>query len=315
MSSIGAKDKAAPSAVVRAFLQWIVVQKGHSPATVRAYGVDLAQFEMFLRNAGCDLARPGEISRRHVQRFLAELFHAGTAKSSMARKLAAVRSLFRYLLRMRHIAADPTSGIRNPRQEHRHPRALNVDQAFALLDAPIEPSEEALETALHCRDLALVELLYGSGLRVSEAMALDVDDVEPRTGVLRVLGKGSKERLAPLSDTSVAALSEWLRVRPCLASSREPALFVGRRGARLNRRQAARIIAVLCAKAGLPTAISPHGLRHSFATHLLEAGADLRSVQELLGHRRLTTTQRYTRLTLEHLMRVYDQAHPRSRQK
>lgn len=314
MSLIGVKDNVAHSAAVRAFLQWIAVQKGHSSATVRAYGADLRQFEDFLRDVGCDLARPGEVSRRHVQQFLAALFHAGTAKSSMARKLAAVRSLFRYLLRMRHIVADPTSGIRNPRQEQRHPRVLNVDQTFALLDAPTEPSKEALETALHCRDLALAELLYGSGLRVSEAMALNVDDVEPRSGVLRVLGKGSKERLAPLSDTSVAALAEWLRLRPYLASSREQALFVGKRGARLNRRQAARIIALLCARAGLPTAISPHGLRHSFATHLLESGADLRSVQELLGHRRLTTTQRYTRLTLEHLMRVYDQAHPRSRQ-
>lgn len=313
MSSIGANVERPLSPTIREFLVWIEVQKGHAPSTVRAYAVDLVQFETFLGDAGCDLTRPGEITRRHVQQFLAALFHAGTAKSSMARKLAAVRALFRYLLRTRRIMTNPADGVRNPRQEHRHPRILNVDQAFALLDTPPEPSGDALDDALHCRDLALAELLYGSGLRVSEAMALNVDDVDIRSGVLRVMGKGVKERLTPLSDTSVAALSAWLRRRPALAPSREAAVFIGRRGARLQRRQAARIIAGLCARAGLPTVISPHGLRHSFATHLLEAGADLRSVQELLGHSRLTTTQRYTQLTLDHLMRVYDAAHPRAR--
>ena len=166
-----------------------------------------------------------------------------------------------------------------------------------------------------CRDLALAELLYGSGLRISEALGLDIDDVQLSSRVLRVMGKGSRQRLAPLSDTSCDSLKSWLDERPLMAQPDEPALFVGARGSRLNRREAARIVERLCRRAGLDFTVSPHSLRHSFATHLLTAGADLRSVQELLGHSRLTTTQRYTQVSLEHLMEAYDKAHPKASKK
>ena len=159
-------------------------------------------------------------------------------------------------------------------------------------------------------DIALAELLYGSGLRISEALGLNDTDVDPDAGYVRVLGKGSRERLAPLSDTSRETLAIWKKMRPLIAVPEEPALFTGARGKRLDRREARRILEELCRAAGLDRTISPHVLRHSFATHLLAAGADLRAVQELLGHARLSTTQRYTQISLEHLMKVYDSSHP-----
>ncbi len=314
ISNAGKADKVG--LLIGAFLAWLAVQNGASDATQKAYGTERAQLAAFLREQGVDLARPREVSRRHIQAFLAWLFRRGEAKSSMARKLAAVRSFFRFLLRGGRISENVAAQVRTPRQEKHHPRALNVDETFARLDAPkAAPPSEAHAARLLCRDLALAELLYGSGLRISEALGLDLDDVQVHSRVLRVMGKGSRERLAPLSDTSCAALSAWLDERSYVALPEEQALFVGARGARLNRREAARIIAGLCRRAGLDFTVSPHSLRHSFATHLLAAGADLRSVQELLGHRRLTTTQRYTQVSLEHLIRAYDQAHPRSGKK
>jgi integrase/recombinase XerC len=166
--------------------------------------------------------------------------------------------------------------------------------------------------AVNTRDLCLAEILYGSGLRVSEALSLNEGRINGESAALRILGKGGKERLAPLTDTARIALDAWLAQRSLLADPAERALFVGERGRRLNRREALRIIDRLCRQAGLPQAVSPHALRHSFATHLLEAGADLRSVQELMGHSRLSTTQRYTHLNLAHLTAVYDKAHPKS---
>lgn len=304
--------------LVDAFLAWMAVQKGASEATQKAYSSDLLQLAEFLKEQHIDLGRPETVTKRHVQAYLAWLFRLGEAKSSMARKLAAARSFFRFQQRSGKVAENVAAQVRNPRQEKRHPRALNVDETFALLDTAPAASggaASAEESRLLCRDLALAELLYGSGLRISEALGLDIDDVQLSSRVLRVMGKGSRERLAPLSDTSCDSLKEWLNERPLMALPEEQALFVGSRGARLNRREAARIIERLCRRAGLDFTVSPHSLRHSFATHLLAAGADLRSVQELLGHRRLTTTQRYTQVSLEHLMEAYDHAHPRSSKK
>ena len=314
---------------VDAFLVWMEVQKGASPATLKAYGSDLAQLAEFLRGQDADLGRPETVTKRHIQAYLAWLFRLGDAKSSMARKLAAARSYFRFQQRSKAVTENVAVQVRNPRQEKRHPRALNVDETFALLDtaqkpgqAPGKPpgqktgqpgADSAEAERLLCRDLALAELLYGSGLRISEALGLDIDDVQLSSRVLRVMGKGSRERIAPLSDTSCDSLKSWLDERPLMAQPDEPALFVGSRGSRLNRREAARIVERLCRRAGLDFTVSPHSLRHSFATHLLTAGADLRSVQELLGHSRLTTTQRYTQVSLEYLMEAYDKAHPKAR--
>lgn len=325
---------------VEMFLAHLELEKGYSAATVAAYGKDVMQFEAVLVRQGASLAEPEKITRRQVQSFLAELHRQSMNKSSMGRKLSSLRSFFRFCARMRFISALPTDGIGNPKTEKRHPDMLNVDQAFVLLDAgkkapstvekkdsahPLavqdtadndaphpERDRDVHARAVHARDVCLAELLYGSGLRISEALALDAGRLSAATEAVRVLGKGGKERFAPLTDTAREALGRWLDKRGELAPAGERALFVGVRGKRLNRREAQRIIETLCRRAGLPQPLSPHGLRHSFATHLLEAGADLRSVQELLGHARLTTTQRYTHLNLAHLLSVYDKAHPKA---
>ena len=212
------------------FLEWMAVQKGFSPATVAAYRSDLEQFEEWLHREQHTLARPGELEKYHFQDFSAYLFHEGQARSSISRKLSALRSLYRYLMKMNRIDANPAKLVRNPKREIRHPVTLNVDQMFSLLDeagaeaAGTEGAEKEKavdrERAAHTRDLALAELLYGSGLRISEALNLDVDDIDPASSVVRVMGKGSKERIAPLSDTSVRALFLWLRVRALLRRSR-----------------------------------------------------------------------------------------------
>ena len=355
---------AAMSQPVALFLAHLEFEKGYSLATLEAYQRDIAQFGEFIEALGASLATPEEVEKRHVQRFLAELHRLGVKKTSVGRKLSALRSFFRFCLRLGKVTSLPTEGIGNPKTEKRHPVFLNVDQAFALLEgagpgaatsahgsgaasakgraiakraAPAkagantaggrdsagiqtpgsEPSHEgstniSKEAVLWARDMCLAELLYGSGLRISEALALSFRRVAGHTGHVRVLGKGGKERLAPLTEESAEALERWLALRPQVASHGELALFVGARGAALQRREAQRIIERLCQQAGLPAVVSPHALRHSFATHLLEAGADLRSVQELLGHARIATTQRYTHVSLAHLMQVYAKAHPKS---
>jgi integrase/recombinase XerC len=290
-----------------AFLAYLDVQKGASGATLDSYGRDLRQFFEFLSTKGVN--ETAVVEQAHVKGFLAWLHARRMAKVSMARKLSALRSFFRFCRRRGLVPADPTSGVRNPRQEKVHPRLLNVDQAFALLDADQGADPKAL------RDLALAELLYGSGLRVSEAVGLDLADVELRQAFVRVMGKGGRERLAPMTERAAERLARYLRQREAFGPlPGEAALFVGLRGKRLNRREAARVLERLAVAAGLPASVHPHMLRHSFATHLLEAGADLRSVQELLGHARLTTTQRYTHLNMGRIMEIYDKAHPRSTQ-
>ena len=320
MSSTSARDDAATLPVAlpepaAGFVAYLAVQKGYSPATTAAYAKDLLQFEAFLATRGCSLTAPEAVTREHVRGFLAELHRRRTAKISMGRKLSSLRSFFRYLRQKKRVTGDPMAGIANPKPEKRTPRALNVDQAIALVTPhPGTPAASASREA--CRDLALAELLYGSGLRVSEAVGLNLDDIDLSQGIVRVYGKGGKERIDPLSDASRERLDAyWRRRGEFSPEPAEQALFLGSRGGRLNRRQAARIIEELAKEAGLPQHAHPHMLRHSFATHLLESGADLRSVQELLGHARLTTTQRYTHLDLSRLMQVYDKAHPRAAEK
>ncbi len=295
------------------FCQWLHVQKGYSEATLRAYATDLQQFSVYIRNKSLELEHAEKIEKTHVSAYVANLYRQGLSKSSMARKLASIRAFFRYQLRVQRIQHNPTAGVRNPKQEQKHPTLLNVHEACTLLDnSAVTQTEQKHNLFVQVRDIALAELLYGSGLRVSEALDISVHALDIKSGFLRIVGKGNKERLCPLTEVSKEALYAWLAVRSHLADPHENALFVGVRGKRLDRRHVRRIIEQLCRKAGLTTVISPHGLRHSFATHLLEAGADLRTVQELLGHSRLATTQRYTSLTLEHLIHVYDAAHPRN---
>lgn len=336
------------STAIMAFISHLNVEKSYSHATSAAYQRDLEQFAAFLDQEKV-VESPGLqahlIKKQHVQKFLVWLHLNHTSKSSIARKLSTLRSFFSYLLRLGQIEQLPTEGIKNPKQEKRQPTVINVDQAFALLDIKetnssdlnisfekkskqkksekkldSSPQQRAVNEAIWARDVALLELLYGSGLRISEALGLELKAVDPNSGLVRVMGKGSKERQVPLSHSSQKALQEWIALRPVLAntggeSKAETALFVGSRGARLNRRQANRILEDFCLKAGLPQVISAHSLRHSFATHLLQGGADMRSVQELLGHSRISTTQRYTHLNLTQLMQVYDKAHPKGDEK
>jgi len=300
------RDFELPDAAL-AFLGHLEVEKGYSPATVVAYGRDLEQFQEYLQSRELTLETPDAVTRAHIRGFMADMHRRRTAKSSVARKLSTLRSLFRYFAKSGLVSSNPVAGVKNPKQDQRHPKALNVDQALALMEAGVSAGPRGL------RDLALAEVLYGSGLRVSEALGLDLDDVDLGSSVVRVMGKGSKERVSPLSDASRERLRRYMTEREEFTSSvTEKALFLGDKGGRLQRRQANRILERLAKLAGLPEHVHPHMLRHSFATHMLESGADLRSVQELLGHERLTTTQRYTHLTLDKLMRVYDQAHPKS---
>ncbi|MDD4649827.1 MAG: tyrosine recombinase XerC [Desulfoplanes sp.] len=289
------------------YLTFLEVLKGYSSATIDAYGNDLLQFQHVLQAKKMSLDAPETINRTHVLAFLANLHRQGLGKSSVARKLSSLRGFFRYLIRQKILTHDPCSEVHNPKQPQPQPTFLNVDQAFSLLEARVDPGPREL------RDLALGELLYGSGLRISEALGLDACDFDPARQTLRIMGKGKAERVAPLTGISIQRLQKYLDQRACFhPAATEPALFLGMRGKRLQRRQANRIIDSLSALAGLPQHISPHALRHSFASHLLSSGADLRSVQELLGHVRLSTTQRYTHLQMNELMRVYDSAHPRS---
>ena len=288
------------------FLAHLEFQKAYSPATLKAYAADLAEFEEYLQSMGKSTAVPEKIGRQDIQGFLAWLYERDMRKSSMGRKLSCLRSFFRYLLQKKLLGQNPMQGIRNPKQEIHHPTMLNVDQMSALLDDDSLCADE-----FGCRDKALLELLYGSGLRISEALGLNVQDFAAGHKYIKVLGKGSKERVVPLSDTCILALGAWLEKRAELGYClQEKALFVGKRGKRLNRREANRIIERHRLEAGIAVSVSAHDLRHSFATHLLEGGADLRSVQELLGHSKIATTQRYTHLDMDALMRVYDASHP-----
>ncbi|MFP4391618.1 MAG: tyrosine recombinase XerC [Desulfohalobiaceae bacterium] len=294
----------------QAYLAFLEVQKGASRATIQAYARDLLQLEAYLQSQGVSLQQPEGVQKEHVRGYLAGLHLQGLNKSSAARKLSALRGFFRHQQKKGLLQVDPVHGLQNPKQGKHQPRVLNMDQVLALLQSEIEPSPVGL------RDLALAELLYGSGLRISEALALEVQDLDLAQGWVRVMGKGRKQRLVPLSQASVQRLQAYLQQRRSLdPQEQNRALFLGKRGKRLQRRQANRILEGLARIAGLPQTVAPHALRHTFATHMLEAGADLRAIQELLGHSRLSTTQRYTHLNLRELFAAYDQAHPRSKDK
>lgn len=289
----------------RMFLAHLSVEKGYSDATLAAYQLDLWQFEQTVQAKGLNPECPSTISREIVRGHLVELHRQGIKRSSVARKLATLRSFFRFLIRQDVLHVSPCASIANPRQDMRHPLTVNPDQALQLMEANRDRDPRSL------RDMALLELLYGSGLRISEALGLNLYDVDIKQRIVRVLGKGAKERLAPMTATGTQRLGKYLDHREAFGPRpEERAVFLGMRGKRLNRREASRVVDRVTAQAKLGRRISPHVLRHSFASHLLESGADLRSVQELLGHARLSTTQRYTHLDLARIVQVYDQAHP-----
>lgn len=290
---------------VAVFLLYLEAQRGFSPLTIASYGTDLQGLHLFLAGRGKSLAAPDQVTKTDLTAFLSDLHRRGLAKSSVCRKLSAVRAWYRFLRRQGRAALDPSAGLPNPKLPKIHPKVLNVDQALHLVDAQA-PSDPA-----GLRDMALLEVLYGSGLRISEALGLDFVHLDLDQGLVRVLGKGRKERIVPLTPAAVEGLQRYLEQRGAFnPRPQEQAVFLGKRGRRLARSQAGEIVKHMAALAGVPTNISAHTLRHSFASHLLQAGADLRSVQELLGHARISTTQRYTHLDLAQVMRVYDACHP-----
>ncbi len=285
---------------VAQFLDYLDHERGASPHTLRGYATDLAEFRTFLARQGVrELARADS---RAIRAWLAWLHDRKLAKSSIARKLATVRSCFKFLARRGAVELNPARQVRSPKLPKRLPSFLPKDESKDLLDLEPERSEAGL------RDRALLELLYASGLRVAECCSLDRDDVDRRQGTVRVMGKGGKERVVPAGDAALQAVDAWLAVR---GEERGP-LFTNARGGRLTTRSVHRIVKSRARAAGIDRRVTPHTLRHSFATHMLGEGADLRLIQELLGHSRLSTTQRYTHVSPEHLMKVYDASHPRA---
>jgi integrase/recombinase XerC len=298
---------------VERFLVYLRDQRRASPETLRAYASDLRQFGTYLAAGKPESALPGPegIDSLAVRGFVARLSRGGLGKGSVARKLSVVRSFLRHAARDGRVDVNAAEGVPTPKVPKRLPRDLTVDEVFNLLDHIL------LDDLAGVRDRAILELLYASGLRVGELMGLDRDDVDLAGGMLRVLGKGSKERIVPFGSKAMEALRRWYQASQELrAASPEPeAVFLNLRGGRLTDRSVRRILLRRLGEASIHSRVSPHALRHSFATHLLGAGADLRAIQELLGHSSLSTTQRYTRVSPDALMRVYDMAHPRARRK
>lgn len=293
------------------FLRLLEVEENASPNTVRSYGSDLRQFLSFAaERSGCSSAEVpcSAFDQNLVRAFLVHLLRRASAAST-ARKLAAVRRLARQLRRCGALPVDPTAGVMAPRSDRKLPRYLTVDDTFRLLAAP------ATGSAAGQRDRAILEVVYSAGLRVSEVVGLDWPDVDADLGLLRVRGKGRKERVVPVGSAALRAVADY-RARLdelCPPERRHAtAVFLNCRGGRLTVRSVARAIDRYTVQAGLSGKVSPHALRHSFATHLLGAGADLRSIQELLGHSSLSTTQKYTHVDLDELTQSYDKSHPRA---
>ncbi|MBW3578685.1 MAG: tyrosine recombinase XerC [Actinobacteria bacterium] len=291
-----------------AYLRAVAIHHDRSPHTVAAYRADLQQLVEFCGAHGIDA--PGEVVQLVLRRYLAWLDESGYARASVARKAAAVRTFFAFCRRRGDVTRDPARFLATPKQVRSLPRVLRPDQIERLLAAP------DLATPLGLRDRALLELLYGAGARVAEACGLDLDAVDIPGRQVRLHGKGRKQRLVPLGDPAVDALRVYLaQGRPALAATAGracPAVFLGTLGKRLGTRGARTAVSRAARTAGLGR-VTPHTLRHSCATHLLEGGADLRSVQELLGHASLGTTQRYTHLSRGHVREVYTAAHPHGR--
>ncbi|MEP9412644.1 MAG: site-specific tyrosine recombinase XerD [Candidatus Brocadia sp.] len=284
---------------VEKYLSHIEHNRNFSSQTVRAYRYDLHQYLSFLTAEGCSL---GSVTRLFLRKFFAFLKKQNYSKTTIARKLVSIRSLYKFLCREGILKFNPLENVCAPKLEKRLPGFMSINEAETLLNLP------GLNTPLGIRDKAIMETLYSTGMRVSELVGIDVTDVDFFNEVVKVRGKGKKERLQPIGNYALDAIRLYMDKR----NSDNSALFLNNRGGRLTERSVARMLEKYVKKAGLSLNISPHTFRHSFATHLLNRGADLRSVQELLGHANLSTTQIYTHITTERLKQVYDRAHPRA---
>ncbi len=292
-----------------AFSDWLTVEKGYSIHTVSGYLHDVNEFFRFHDQRGAG----NPVSQEKVRQFVASLYSTNSS-ATVGRKLSALRTFFRYLCREGVLSSDPLTGVANPKIVKYIPVFLTVDEVFSLLEEPGEQDRFSL------RDIAVMELMYSTGMRVSELVSRNINHLDFETGMVRVSGKGKKERIVPFGNAAAEALNRYFSQRiqllaACAARGKQPdseALFLNGRGSRITTRSVERMVKQYGQRAGITTTVTPHALRHSFATHLLEMGADLRTVQELLGHVSLSTTQKYTHLNMDHLAKVYDQSHPLS---
>ena len=307
----------ATNEAIKTFIEVLLAEKGYSANTARAYLRDLSAFFAFVANTAEDAGRCGKVAGDlapfaavdplTIRKYLGHL-HKHNKKSTIARKLSALRSFYRYLRKRGLLEQDPTDMILTPKQEHPIPRYLSVDDMFQLLDS-IQTGD-----LFGLRNRAIFETFYSCGLRVSEAAGLNVFDVDADTGLVRVLGKGSKERIVPIGKKALNAISAYrqrLERETGESTEVDGPMFLNKDSGRLSTRSIARILDRIVKDCSLLVPVSPHVLRHTFATHMLDAGADLRAVQELLGHKSLSTTQKYTHVSIDRLMETYDKAHPR----
>lgn len=292
------------------FLQFLRVERNASAYTVKSYREDLIALADYMTEAhGGQCPAPGALAMLELRGYVAALHEAGYAKTTIARRLASLRSFFRFGQREGWTKTNPAKPLRNPRKGRSLPHFLSAEDIGRLLGAP------PADCPMGCRDRAILETMYSAGLRVSEAVGLNRGDLDLEAGILRVRGKGRRERLAPIGSYAAKALDRWLSV--CKVHPREPAgpaapVFLNRFGRRLTTRSVARMLEKYLQETGLDSRTTPHSLRHSFATHLLDRGADIRSVQELLGHKSLVTTQIYTHISTSALRAIYEKAHPRA---
>lgn len=299
--------------LIHRYLEHLQGERQVSPQTLRAYEHDLLTFHEFLARDFLgrepEAVRPGDVDSLAVRSFLAALTRKGLSKRSQGRALSAVRSLFRFACREGTLEANPAQGVRTPKAPKTLPRHLRPGEVESLIEAPKGEGPMVL------RDRAILELLYAAGLRVSELVGLDWPDVDLSARMVRVMGKGSKERMVPFGRPAAEALRAWLGVWDTLRDAVEDGqpVFLTAKGKRLGDRSVRRVIDRWADEAAVARGVHPHTLRHTFATHLLEGGADLRAIQELLGHSSLSTTQKYTHLEVERLLSVYRDAHPRAR--
>ncbi len=286
------------------FIRHLASEKRHSPRTCDSYQRDLLRLADWLGRSG--FVAWQRVTNHDLRRYVATLSREGLSGRSIARHLSATRRFYQFLLREKLASDNPALDIRAPKSGRRLPRVADVDQLNHLLDGqPDDP--------LEVRDLCMFELMYSSGLRLAELASLDLDTVDLRSGEVRVMGKGGKERLLPVGRKAIAAIQAWVPYRAALANDGEAALFVSQRGERLSHRSIQARLSRWGISRGADQKLHPHLLRHSFASHMLESSGDLRAVQELLGHADIATTQVYTHLDFQHLARVYDQSHPRAR--
>jgi len=286
---------------IEKFEKYLDVEKNCSIHTLRNYKIDLKELTEFAKNK-----EPKNITRLDIRHFLAELKKRGCSKSTIRRKMAAIRSFFRFLFREGYIKANPADSIFTPKPDKKLPEFLDYEATLKLVTSPVT------DNVLGLRDRAILEVLYSTGIRVSELVSLNIENIDLIAGVVKVRGKGKKERMALLGNESQKSLRSYLREKSALGETERHAVFLNRFGGRISDRSIRRLIDKYVKKCSIEQKISPHSIRHSFATHLINNGADLRSVQELLGHKNLATTQIYTHLGSRRIRKMYSKAHPRA---